>query len=243
VRGRILTATAAGSPEAIREARELFRLALELDGEYAEAHRWYAFNLWASWAHATGEPRQPSAQLSVEHARKAVTLDPNDANNHWALGHVLAYERQWDESDKAFAKALELDPNNADALAIKAEFAAYHGDPTGLENVQRAFRLNPQPPGWYYWELGLALYATRDYEAAVTVLRNEATYRTASRRILAASLAQLGRLDEAKREAKLFLSSNPGFTISHWVESQPIRNERNALALFAEGYRKAGLPE
>ena len=40
-------------------------------------------------------------------AEKAVALDPNDAGNHWILGHVLAYERRWAESDAEFATALE----------------------------------------------------------------------------------------------------------------------------------------
>ena len=60
--------------------------------------------------------------------------------------------------------------------------------------------------------------------------------------ILAASLAQSNRLDEAYREAKLFLASNPRFTITHWALTQPIRD----IAVrdhFIDGYRKAGLPE
>jgi tetratricopeptide (TPR) repeat protein len=230
-------------PEAIREALELLRDALQLDSDYAEAHRWLAFCLWASWAHDAGENREPNATLSVEHARKAVALDPNDANNHWILGHVLAYQRQWADCENAFARSLELDPNNADALAMMTEIAAYRGDPvTGVSQAQRAFRLNPRPPPWYYWELGLGLYAARDYAGAIAALRNDSTYRSGSRRILAASLAQSNRLDEANREAKLFLAGNPRFTITHWAVTQPIRD----LAVrdhFIEGYRKAGLPE
>jgi hypothetical protein len=63
-----------------------------------------------------------------------------------------------------------------------------------------------------------------------------------SRRTLAASLARLGRLDDARQEAELFMLSNPDFTISHWAETHPFRNVEAALH-FVEGYRQAGLPE
>ena len=60
------------------------------------------------------------------------------------------------------------------------------------------------------------------------------------RRILA-SLAQLGRFDEARQEAELFMAGNPLFTISGWIATQPIRSEA-MRAHFIEGYSKAGLP-
>jgi hypothetical protein len=59
---------------------------------------------------------------------------------------------------------------------------------------------------------------------------------------LAAALAQLGRLDEARREAEMFMVSSPHFTIHQWVESQRFRDEA-ACQHFVDGYRKAGLPE
>src|SRR5476651_1943822 len=57
----------------------------------------------------------------------------------------------------------------------------------GIEQLQKALRLNPRPVGWYYGLLGQAQYVARQYDNAVGTLRKEETYRTASRRILAAS--------------------------------------------------------
>jgi tetratricopeptide (TPR) repeat protein len=128
-------------------------------------------------------------RLSVEHAEKAVALDPNDAGNRWALGHLLAYEGRWAESEAELAAALELDPNHANAWATLSEITAFAGQPeTALEQIERALRLDPHPAAWYYWELGLAQYAAGRYEAAVETLRKDATYRSGSRRILAAAL-------------------------------------------------------
>ncbi|ANY81263.1 adenylate cyclase [Microvirga ossetica] len=238
VRGRALIGK---TPEVAREASLLLQRAIALDPDYAEAHRWLAFNLWTGWAH-WGEPMEPNRPKSVELAERAVALDPNDAGNRWVLGHVLAFERRWPESDAAYEAAFALDANQADAWAMQGEMGTFHGRPTeGIERVKRALRLNPHPPGWYYWELGYAQYAARQHEAAVETLRQPSTYRTGSRRILAASLAQLGKIEEARQEAELFMVSNPHFTIGYWAATQPFRDDA-IREHFVDGYRKADLP-
>ena len=84
------------------------------------AHRWLAFNLWTSWAH-WGEPMEPNRSKSVALAERAVVLDPNDAGCRWVLGHVLAFERRWPESDAAFEAAFRLDANLADGWAMQGD--------------------------------------------------------------------------------------------------------------------------
>jgi TolB-like protein len=227
---------------AAKEANLLLDRALELDPDYAEAHRLLALNLWLGWEF-WGEAIDPTRARAVEEAERAVALDPNDAANRWALGIILGHERRWAESDAEFDTALKLDPNLADAWAMRADLATLGSRPAeAISFVRKALRLNPHPPGWYYWQLGQAQYAAQDYEAAVQTFRRPETYRTTSRRLLAASLAKLGHLDEARREADLFMMSSPHFTIRHWSASQPFRDE-DLRRHFEEGYRLAGLPE
>ena len=239
VRARILTEH---SPQATREAYLLLQKAIAIDPDYAEAHRWLALNRLTAWL-TWGESMEPNRRTAMATAEKAVALDPNNAGCRWIFAVVLAYENRWAESDEEFSAALKLDPNNADAWAYLSDMSYLCGRVTeGLEQIQKAFRLNPRPASWYYWILGQAQYAARQYESAVATLRNEDTYRTGSRRILAASLAQLGRLEEARQEAEMFMVSNPHFTISHWASTQPFRDEA-MRAHFVDGYLKAGLPE
>jgi hypothetical protein len=61
----------------------------------------------------------------------------------------------------------------------------------------------------YYWGKGEAEYSAHQYENAVTTLRHEAIYGTPSRSILAAALAQLGRLEDARVEGRLFMADHP----------------------------------
>ena len=239
VRARILTQE---SPQAAREARILFQQAIALDAGYAEAHRWLAHNFLLGWL-LWGEPMDPTRRLAMDTAEKAMALDPNDAGCHWVLGYLLAHEGRWAESDAQFGATFDLDPNHADAWAMLSDLTVLSGRPAeAIEQLRKAMRLNPHPASWYYWILGQAQYATGQYEAAVETLRKEETYRTGSRRILAASLAQLGRLEEARREAEMFLVSNPHFRITYWASTQPIRDEATREH-FIDGFRKAGLPE
>ena len=232
----------AHSPEAGVEAIPLFERAIALDPNYADAHRWLAVSQSMAWAFMN-RPMDPFRQLSVASAKRAVELDPDDSGSHEALAFVLLFERRWDESTKEYEISLRLNPNDADAWASFGDLKYHEG--RGVEAIaciERALRLNPHPPGYYFWSLGLAQFIAGQYEAAVKTLRNDATYRTESRRVLAAALAQVGRLEEAREEAKHYLVGNPQFRINHWVDTQPFRDiaTRNRLV---EGMRKAGLPE
>ncbi|MGZ2440639.1 TolB-like protein/Tfp pilus assembly protein PilF [Sinorhizobium medicae] len=230
------------SPQTAREAHLMLTRAVSLDPEYAEAYRWLAINHWMGLVHSGG-PTVSSRGIALELARKAVAIDPGDAGCRWVLAYLLAYDQRFTEADAEFAKAVELDPNEADAWAALSDITVLAGQvEEGLDHIRRAFRLNPFPASWYYLTLGQAQYAAGEYEAAVETLRRDETYRTSSRRFLAASLAQLGRLDEARAEVELFLVGNPHFTIRHWAATEPFRDAAT-LEHFVLGYHGAGLPE
>ncbi|MER9330339.1 adenylate/guanylate cyclase domain-containing protein [Mesorhizobium sp. M0488] len=225
-----------------REACMLLEKAIGLDPDYAEAHSWLALNLWLGWLF-WDEPKEANQPRSLAEAQQAVALDPNDAGNRWVLGIILGHERRFAQSDAEFEATFKLDPNHADAWAMRSDLITLRGDAVkGVEFVKRALRLNPRPPGWYYWMAGQAYYALGDYQSAVDALRKPETYRTTSRRLLAAALAQLGRQDEAHQEAEFFMMSNPHFSIRYWATSQPFDDEE-LLQRFVEGYHKAGLPD
>jgi tetratricopeptide (TPR) repeat protein len=176
-------------------------------------------------------------------AKRAVDLDPNDSGTHGVLAYVLLYECRWDESADEFEIALRLNPNDADVWARLADLKSFEG--RGAEAIacaQKALRLNPHPPSVYFWVLGFAQFIAGQYEAAVKTLRNPAIYRAESRRVLAAALAQLGQLEEAREEAKLFIARYPQFRLSLWFGKHPFRDLATRDRLV-EGFRKAGLPE
>ncbi len=238
VRGRVLVTQ---SVESNRAARPLLEKSIELDPGFADAHAWLAMSHLCGWAY-WGEATEPHRSLALEAAQRAVSLDPDNAAAHAILGDVLIFFGKSDEGAAELATALQIDPNHADAWAFLGENTAFAGKAVeGIEHAQKAFRLNPHPPGWYYWILGLVQYAAGRYEDAVETLRHESTHRLGSQRILAAALAQLGRVEEAKVEAEQFLAAHPHFSMQHWANTQPFQREMDRQH-FIDGYVKAGLP-
>jgi TolB-like protein/class 3 adenylate cyclase len=238
IRGRAMVTQFA---EANRAARPLIERAIELEPGFADAHAWLGMSHHCGWCY-WGEPKEPHRTLALEAVQRSVALDPDNAGAHAILGDILVFDDRAGDGAVEMAKALQLDPNNADAWAFLGCHSAYAGDTkAGIEQLQHAFRLNPFPPGWYYWHLGLIQYAAGQYEDVIETLSNVATHRLGSQRILAAALAQLGRVDEAKAEAAQYLAAHPTFSARQWLRYMPFRSEEGR-SRFLNGYLKAGLP-
>ena len=238
VRGRVLLMH---SPTGNNLARTLLAKAIELDPNLAEAHACLAISHYGA-AINYGEDVKANQALGLAYAQKAVSLDMSDPLAHRALGYVRLYEGKLEEAESAFQTALRINPNHADTLANMAGLRVLQGQPDdAIELAENALRLNPYPPGWYYWDLGFAYYAAGHYTQAVRVLRKEEVGRLPAKRILASSLAQLGQLTEAHEEACRFLEINPGFLASRWAATQPFRRDEDRQH-FVDGYIKAGLP-
>lgn len=238
VRGRTLSLR---SPDEARAGRSLLAQAIALDPTFAEAHAWLAQGHMAAWAFL-GEPMENHRRSALEAGRRAVFLDPENADAHANLGYVLVFDGKRDEGGAELDTSLRINPNHADAWVYSGELAALRDEAVqGIERIHQGFRLNPYSPSWYYWILGYAQFAAGRYEDAVATLRHEATHRTGSQRVLAAALAQLGRIDDARREARDFMTMVPNFSAREWASTQPFKNETD-LQRFLDGYLKAGLP-
>src|SRR4030095_10268311 len=150
-----------------KEGRALLERAITLDPDYCEAHWRLAVFLTSSWI-VWSEPQEPNRRNALTHASRAVDLDPKDSSAHAVLGFVLSYECRWDEAEAHFDTAIRLNPNDAEALARLSDFKFLIGKPDeAIECSIRALRLNPHPPGYYYWFLGQAQSAAGKYEDAV----------------------------------------------------------------------------
>ena len=230
------------SKSANDEARSQLERAIALDPNYCEVHWQLANALVFSWL-IWGDPQEPNRRNALALAERAVEIDSNDSTARSTLGYMLLYDHRWDDAELQYNAAIRLNPNNADAFADIAYFHVMNGKPQeAVSAAANALRLNPRPPGWYYWITGAAQVASGQYDNAVITLRREETYRSASRRMLATALALLGRTSEAQAEATLFLATSPHWRISTWVETQPFKNPRDA-DFWIGAFRRAGLPD
>jgi adenylate cyclase len=216
--------------------------AVQLDPNYCEAHSNLAISLLFGWM-VWGEPQIPGRAKALMHAQRAVEIDPGDSQARTILGCVQLYERNWDEAKFQFDAAVRQNPNNADAVAWMSELQMYLGNPqAALIACAEALRLNPRPPGWYFWIMGMAQISSGHYGEAVASLSRDETYGTGSREALIPALALAGRVSEAQEEARLFLAGNPDWKIVGYTKNLPFRSMSIAQP-FVDGWRLAGLPD
>ncbi|MCH8113051.1 MAG: tetratricopeptide repeat protein [Proteobacteria bacterium] len=172
----------------------------------------------------------------------ALRLDPDDYRAHMTLGRLYSYQGKHAKGRAEFDRALRINPNDANVLAISADALVYcERVDEALERCQRAIRLNPNAPDWYWWTLGFSYFHLGRYEEALEALER-ITALGQARRLLAATYAHLDRLDEARSEAEEFMKITPNFSIKEWARTEPY-TDPNELKRYVDGMRKAGLPE
>ena len=136
-----------------------------------------------------------------------------------------------------------MNPNDADAHSIYSDFLFLDGEhDAALVEALTALRLDPHPPGWHLWLLGQAQIACGLYNEAIDTLTLESTYRTASRRILAVSLALLGRQQEANHEAQSYLANDPQWRFKRWMDTRPFQKQAD-VTFWESAYSLASFPE
>jgi len=182
---------------------------------------------------------------------KALSLAPNHPIAHFVLGLVQIFTKRAAQGIAESERALALDRNLAPAhanIAI-AKFFLGRGEETEA-HMEQALRLSPRDTLVYIWSLfvGLAkLWQGADAVAIVWLRRSlEANRNHPSAHFnLAAALALVGELDEARATARAALALNPSFTIRRYRTNTP-SNHPVYLAgreRVYEGMRMAGVPE
>lgn len=235
--------------EAIGEALSRFRKAIELDPEFAAAYGMAAWSIF--WRKLNGwmDDREKEVEEGAALARRAVELGKNDAIALTRGGHALGH--LGGELNGCIAlvdKALVLNPNLAAAWFLGAFQRIARGEPdVAIERLQHAMRLSPLDPEMVRMQAGMAaahLMAGRFDVASSWAERSlrELPSFAMVWGISAASYALAGRGDEARRAIQYLRQVDPLMCISNLKDWIPLRRTQD-LELFADGLRKAGLPE
>ncbi len=235
--------------EALVQAGALLREAIERDPDYASAHAWFAywqtFMLGQHWADDAATALAEAERL----ADRAILLDPFDARGLTICGHVRAFlHRRLDEALMLHERALSLNPNLAMAWALSAVTHAYFGNVAEAERRNLRYKkLSPFDPFAFFFDAFFVLIhlMKTDYESAAAIGRSVVGMNpgfSAAYKPYLAALGYLGRTQEAAVVRKRLLSIEPDFSVARFLETTPMRREQDR-AHFAEGLRRAGLPE
>lgn len=114
---------------------------------------------------------------------KAIGLAPDDAHLYTALGEYHALGTlEVEQAAKAFRKAIELNPNDAEVLAIAATLLWDLPEQVittdeAINWLERAIQLSPNNPEYHfylgiiYWEAGRVIDAEREWVKSLLRLR------------------------------------------------------------------------
>jgi adenylate cyclase len=243
-----------GTQEAILRARALFQQALDREPGNARAHasmaRSYLDELWSDWSTAP----EAAGEQAFAWAQKAVAMDEldNRARANLAVAHYWV-NANFEAAQVQFDKALELNPNDADAYCLQGwcHVLAGRGE-QAIASTDRAMRLSP----FEAYECNLAQfvahYAARRYEDALLALARIPDPGHDIDAVRAACYALLGREAEARLAMDRFVKTaaeatalwpgeDPEAWRRYWAKRYPFQDAGD-LEHLLDGFRKAGLP-
>jgi TolB-like protein/Flp pilus assembly protein TadD len=238
-----------GTREAINESLPSFYRAIELDPGFASA---YGIAAWCYfWRKLNGWMTDPAHEAAEAErlARQAVALGKDDAVALTKGGHALGHFGGDLESCIALLdRALVLNPNLSSAWYLSGFQRISCGEhDAAIERFARAMRLSPLDPEMVRIQAGAAMahMLAGRFDAASSLA--EAALRDLPSFLLAVGLAAAshalaGRTDEARQAMGRLRRLDPALRISK-VKDWVLLRRPEDLATFADGLRKAGLPE
>ena len=236
--------------EHMAQARGFFERALTLDPGNIEALVGIAAVDVASAELLMVDDRGARLAASEAALIKALSMSPQHARAHMFLGCVQIATKRADQGIRECERALALDRNLADAHGIIGWAKVLIGRGAEAEaHIQDAFRFSPRDTGafrWMHWAGFTKLVLGADAEAVTWLRRSLEANRNypLAHFHLAAALALLGSLEEARDAVRAGLALDPTFTIRRLrgrMSDDP--TFRAGAERAREGMRMAGVPE
>jgi adenylate cyclase len=234
--------------ESFSRARGLLQQALSHDPSYAPAYSytayWYIFRV--------GEIGSPDpdadAAAGAHHAAAAIERDPNDAMALAIYGHVQSFLlKDYARAMSFLDRAIQVGPSSAMAWTMSSAICGYVGDgATAVIRADQGVRLSPLDARifWHEGLLAQAHYINGNYEEALAWARSAVGRNDSVRfnlRTLIATLAALGKADEAAQAARHLLRIQPDFRLGPYAKRCPF--QRPILDRWIERLSSAGLPD
>jgi len=231
--------------EGLRRAETLLRGAVSRDPDYAEA--------WATLADCTARQINMAFVKNIEDAvadnrqaaLRAVQCDPENgfvlSSAAFSLGIISG---EFDRALELCEQALRLQPNSAQVLT-NCGWVFVNGDQTdrAIDCLNKAQRLNPLDPRMHTTLTAMAaahFYAGRFADAEREARRAIENHPVALR-FLAAALARMDRVEEARAVVAELLRRSPGSRVAQSRRlglKNPAKRE-----MLIDALTKAGLPE
>jgi class 3 adenylate cyclase/TolB-like protein len=230
-------------PDRHRKARACLENAINQDAEYSLGWSRLAFSYMESKKYAIDTPPD-WAELSRAAANRAIDLDPDNPDAHYALAILTQMTSQDLVEFRNFAeRAVKLNPNDAFVLADLGTWMGYAGQwEKGKEWVARAMLLNPKHQSWWYQVWHLDHYLKGEYqESRDAALKMNLPGNYMVQASLTAAYAMNGEQEKAEKSLAHLLELRPDYPDD---PRAPFRTRGMPVELIEglmEGLRKVGL--
>ncbi len=131
------------TPETLDKARDYFNQAIEKDPNYALAYLGLAdyYDVIPDYAPVASSETVPKARAA---AQKALAIDDTLAEAHATLADSFYSEWEWSAAEREYKRALELNPNSANAHKLYWIYLSGLGrHEEALSEIKTALRLDP----------------------------------------------------------------------------------------------------
>ena len=231
-------------------AIRLLRQALAIDPSYAPAAGLAGWGYCMQRVQGWISLAEAEVAEGVRLAKVAIETGQDDPDALWMAGVTLWLLA----GDPAMAasvidRALRLNSNSAQAWMASGWVQSILGKPDpAIEALHRAMRLSPLDPFGYMFKAALAfayMIAGRHEEALEWVdqsLREQEKFVPAIR-YRVALCGHLGRVEEGREWLRRLLDVRPGLTIAGYMREASAYQPPKIRAIFANGFRKAGMSE
>jgi TolB-like protein/DNA-binding winged helix-turn-helix (wHTH) protein len=207
------------------EAAGYFRKAIELQPDFALG--WFGTSAYFGQGVLDGEldPRQ-AVPRGLAAAKKTVELDDSLPEGHLGVGALKFMDWKWAEADREIGRAIELNPEFAEAYHFRAKMYAVLGrTEEAIQSEKRADTLDPmQRP----YALGLLYITIRRYDDAIADARSRLESTPQS------SVFHWTLCDAYRRKGDLKAAAE------EWIKASEMDGNKVEAAAVRQAYEKGG---
>jgi adenylate cyclase len=232
------------TPAGNRAARQLFERAIASEPEYAAAHAMIAFLHVVEYINAWSPEPEEALALARSIAERALTMDPDEAQCHFALSCVRFWSGELEEALLAAERCVALSPSSIEGHLAVAHAQIFLGNPAAaVRIIEAALGLDPLYPEVGLQFLAEAHLSLGNLAAAARALEDRLVRNpdsVSAHALLAAVQGEQGRLEEARASWATALNIDPGWSLEWRRRILPFRDPVEHEKRLS-GLRRAGI--
>lgn len=227
-------------------AERHFRKAIALDPGYARAYAELGTLIAVRFENDWMALYEADKEKALYYAQKAIELDPDLWLGHYALGRLHSVFANLEEAEHQLKKAISLRPENEDARAYLGIVLNFKGETeSAISILEQVVASHPEPPFWYYFGLGHALFNAHHHQRAqraLTTCLDLAPNSPYCLRYLIAVYGATGDTEKAEAVAQAYAALGFEVSVSH-ILSLVTFHHVDDRAQFEASLRLAGIPD